>query len=106
MIFRLTYLRIIRRIAPRKPMIIAEVASSPYGGSKAGWIRRMLADIPVRYPRIRGFVWFDVEEGRNAGMPIEPYADATSAFRDGIANPVYKANLFGDISARPIRPPP
>ena len=103
-IFRPTYLRIVRRIAPRKPMILAELASSPYGGSKAAWIRRMLADIPVRYPRIRGFVWFD-EQDRNAGWPIEQSADAANAFREGIANPVYKANVFGGISARPIRPP-
>lgn len=103
-LFRRTYLRVVKRIAPRKPMLIGEVASSPYGGSKAAWIRRMLAAIPRRYGRIRGLIWFDVED-RNAGWPIEDSAAATRAFREGISNPLYKANVFGAVSGRGVRPP-
>jgi mannan endo-1,4-beta-mannosidase len=99
-----TYRRISRRIAPRKPMILGEVASSPYGGSKSAWIRKMLADLPTRYRKVRGMIWFDVDD-RGAGWPIEASPADIAAFRKGLSNPAYLPNRFGDITVRPIPPP-
>ena len=103
-LFGSTYRRVVRRIAPRKPMVIAEVATSDHGGSKAAWIRNMLAKIPRRYPKVRGFAYFDVND-RNAGWEIETSRRAIRAFRRGINRRVYVPNRFGQIRRSPIRPP-
>jgi hypothetical protein len=85
-------------------MIIAEIASSGYGGNKAAWIRNMLAKVAHRYPRVRGLVWFNLND-RNAGWAIESSRRVTRAFRRGIARPVYAPNRFRRIRRGPIRPP-
>jgi hypothetical protein len=103
-LFRSSYRRIVRQVARRKPMIIAEVASSDYGGSKAGWIRNMLSKLPRRYPKVRGFVWFNVDD-RGAGWPIESSRRVRRVFRRGINRRVYVPNRFGRIRRGPIRPP-
>jgi hypothetical protein len=103
-IFRSTYLRVIRGIAPRKPMILAELATSDYGGNKAAWIRNALAKVPRNYPKVRGLVYFDVND-RNSHWEIESSGAAIGAFRNGIRRPVYVPNRFGSIGSRPIRPP-
>jgi hypothetical protein len=94
----------VRRLAPSKPMVLGEIASSSFGGNKAAWIRDTLATLRSRYGKIRGFVWFDVVD-RNIDWPIESSRSSTRAFRHGIAKRAYKANVFGDLSARPIQPP-
>jgi hypothetical protein len=103
-LFRSTYRRVARGIAPRKPMMLGEVASSDYGGNKAGWIRNMLAKVARRYPKVRALVWFNVND-RGAGWPIESSRRVTRAFRRGINRPVYRPNRFGGIRRAPIRPP-
>ena len=41
-------------IAPSKPMVIAETASTEYGGSKAAWITDMLkTQLPLYFPKIK-----------------------------------------------------
>lgn len=102
-IYRSSYRRVLG-FARRKPMILAELASSDYGGSKARWIRNMLSVIPRKYRRVRGIVWFDVND-RNAGWPIETSPAAVRAFRRGINRSVYAPNRFGKIRRSPIRPP-
>jgi hypothetical protein len=102
-LFRSSYRRIVRRIARRKPMIIGEVASSDYGGSKAAWIRNMLAKVPRRYPKIRGLIWFNADD-RGANWQIESSRSSRRAFRRGISRGVYRPNRFGRIHRNPIRP--
>ena len=103
-IFDATYRKIVEQVAPSKPMILGEFASSDYGGDKADWIRDALIRIPARYPRIRGLLWFNIED-RRTHWPIEPSAAATEAFRSTIKSPVYLHNLFGEIEESPIPPP-
>ena len=94
-----TYDRIIDTIAPSKPMIVSEVGSTEYGGSKAAWIKDMLAKIPSSYPKIRGLLWFEkFDDGMD--WPIETSASATSAFAEGIKNPAYAGNTFGSLRLR------
>jgi Glycosyl hydrolase family 26 len=99
-----TYQRIVDAIAPSKPLLIGEIGSSEYGGSKANWISDALAAIPARYPKIRGLLWFDTfDDGMD--WPIESSASATGAFATGIENPAYAASDYADLSGGPIQPP-
>ena len=69
-LFRDTYDEIVEGIAPSKPMMLAEVGSSEYGGSKADWIRDALARVPTEYQQIRALLWFDKFDD-NMDWPIE-----------------------------------
>jgi mannan endo-1,4-beta-mannosidase len=102
-LYKSTYKTITETIAPSKPMIIGEVGSSEYGGSKATWIREMLSELPTQYPKIRGVLWFDKYD---SGMdwPIETSSSATAAFAEGIKNPVYTSNTFGSLGFGPVLP--
>jgi hypothetical protein len=102
-IFHASYKRV-RRIAHGKPMILGEVASTTYGGNKAAWIKNFLHVVPAKYPGIRGIVWFDVND-RGTKWPIESPPKVTKAFAQGISNPAYLPNIFGNISSSPIPPP-
>ena len=102
-LYRSTYDRIVNTIAPSKPMMLSEIGSTEYGGSKAAWITDMLAKIPSEYPKIRGLLWF---EKFDSGMdwPLETSTSATSAFAAGIQNPVYAGNTFATLSGNTILP--
>jgi len=102
-LFRSSYRRV-TRLARRKPMILGEIASSDYGGSKAGWIRNMLRKLPRRYRKIRGFVWFDAND-RGANWEIEASRSSKRAFRRGISRRTYAPSRFRRIHRSPIRPP-
>ncbi|HEX6455171.1 MAG TPA: glycosyl hydrolase [Solirubrobacterales bacterium] len=96
--------RALRKIAPRKPIMLGEIASTEYGGSKPAWIKQMLSSIPRAFPKIRALIWF---EGEDRGMrwPIESSAGARNAFVRGIRSPQYAGNEFRGIEARPIPAP-
>ena len=91
-VYRRTYRQVVR-IAPRKPMILGEVASTDRGGNKARWIRNMLSVMPRRFPKIRGFLWFNVHD-RGTNWPIETSRSVRRAFRRGIARRIYRPNNF------------
>jgi hypothetical protein len=99
-----TYRRIADTIAPSKPLLIAEMASTEYGGSKASWIQDTLAKIPASYPKIGGLLWFDTYiEGMD--WPIESSTTATSAFAEGIGDPAYAGNSYAGLTGNQIAPP-
>jgi hypothetical protein len=99
-----TYKAIAEAIAPTKPMIVSEVGSSEYGGSKAAWIKDMLAKIPTSYPKIRGLLWFEkYDDGMD--WPLATSGAATSAFASGIQAPAYTGNTFGTLpSGTAVKP--
>jgi hypothetical protein len=103
-IFRSSYRRIARRIAPGKPMIIGETAASEYGGSKASWIKDMLSKLPTDYPKIRGLLWFEKNDS-NMDWPLTTSSAATSAFAEGISKAAYTTNTYANLTASPIQPP-
>ena len=79
--------RHVLQIAPSKPMLVGEVASTETGGNKARWIRNMFAVLPRRFPRIRGLLWFDESvsgPGGHTDWPIETSARASAAFAKGV----------------------
>ena len=50
----------LRALAPSKPIMIAETASTEIGGSKAAWITDALkAQLPTSFPQIRAVLWFN-----------------------------------------------
>jgi hypothetical protein len=102
-IFRSTYRRVIR-IAPRKPMLIGEVASDDRGGSKARWIRNMLRVVPARYRKVRGLLWYD-EPDQGMHWTLENAGRARQAFLRGIRRKIYRPNVFRSLPSGPIRPP-
>ncbi|HEV2791346.1 MAG TPA: glycosyl hydrolase, partial [Solirubrobacterales bacterium] len=102
-VYRASYTYITQTLAPSKPMMIGEVATSEYGGSKAAWIKDMLARIPTEYTKIRSVLWFDKFDS-SMDWPIETSTSATAAFGEGIQNPLYVGNTFGDLGATKILP--
>jgi mannan endo-1,4-beta-mannosidase len=102
-VYKASYAKIVETIAPSKPMMIGEVASSEYGGSKAIWVKDMLAKIPASYPQIRAVLWFDKFDS-NMDWPIETSTSATAAFGEGIQNPAYVGNTLASLSATKILP--
>ncbi|HEX4305502.1 MAG TPA: glycosyl hydrolase [Solirubrobacterales bacterium] len=98
------YREVTETIAPAKPMLLAEVASSGHGGSKAEWIRDMFADLPSAYPKVRGLLWFDYYDQGN-DWPIETSPSATEAFAAGIGDPRYLTNSFAATAGGPVPVP-
>lgn len=103
-VFHETYKRVLR-IAPRKPLLIGEVASNERGGSKPAWIRHLLQIVPAKYRKIRGLIWFDVKD-RNTHWPLESSAKAARAFARGIQRTVYRPNEFSGFETSGAIPQP
>jgi Glycosyl hydrolase family 26 len=95
-LFRPDYREITEVVAPTKPMLLAEVASSENGGSKSEWISDMFAQLPTEYPEVRGLMWFDYYDQGN-DWPIETSPSATEAFATGVSDPRYLPNAFGGL---------
>ena len=102
-IFRETYRRVVR-IAPRKPMVIGEVASEERGGSKARWIRHVFRTIPRDYRKIRAVIWFN-ERDQGMHWPIESSRSSRKAFAKSVRRNVYRPNVFSELPPGPVRPP-
>ncbi|MFM8322667.1 MAG: glycoside hydrolase family 26 protein [Chloroflexota bacterium] len=92
-------------LAPTKPIMIGEVSSTEYGGSKAEWIRTgLLETLPQRFPKIKAIVWFNWNH-RGMDWVIESSADAQAAFAQGINSSYYAGNEFSYLDISPIPPP-
>jgi hypothetical protein len=102
-VFDATYQQLSTRIAPHKPIMLGEFASSNKGGDKAGWIRQMFEELPRHYPRIRGMIWFDTID-RGVKWPLESSPSASRAFAAGIAEKTYASNHFTDLPVGPVKP--
>ncbi len=102
-IFATTYARV-EKLAPTKPIVLGEFATSPNGGHKAAWIRNMLSVIPKKFPRIRALVYLDGYD-RGINWPIETSGSAAAAFARGISPPTFVANDYASLAASPIPPP-
>jgi beta-mannanase len=84
-------------VAPSKPVMIAEFASTENGGSKAGWIADALSvQIPVAFPRIKAVLWYNrIDKGMD--WPIESSQGSINAWKAAIAAPYYLRNQFGAL---------
>ncbi len=103
-IFSKTYKRITTKIAPSKPMVLAELASTGGHREKARWIKDMFKMLRTDYRRIRGLIWFD-QVDRGIDWPLETSPAATRAFAKGIRHSAYQTNVFAGAIGGPIGPP-
>jgi hypothetical protein len=89
------------KLAPAKPILIGEAASTEYGGSKSAWIKDMLTtQLPTNFPKIRALAWFNWNINENGGRrdwQIESSASAEAAFAEAIALPRYATNTYGNL---------
>lgn len=98
-VFSSTYKRL-GEVAPGKPIIICETASTEYGGSKATWITELFKALPTSFPRVRALVWFNwniVEGGGRMDWPIESSPKAQEAFRAAVASSSIAPAAFTDL---------
>jgi hypothetical protein len=102
-LFDSTYKQLTTKLAKRKPIMLAEFATSPNGGHKALWIKNMFEKLPRKYPRIRGFIYFDGFD-RGVDWPIESSGAAIRAFSKGIRRGIYANNRFSELVGSPILP--
>ena len=102
-IFRSSYAAL-RRLAPDKPTIVAELGCAETGGDKAAWMREaMLHAIPERYPAVDAVVWFDHHRPDHTDWRVDSSPGALAAWRDIVADPRYQ--LTGvELVDRLIRP--
>jgi hypothetical protein len=71
-----------------KPVIFTETASAETGGDKAAWIRRgFLNELPQRFPRVTGVIWFDVQ--KESDWRVDSSQASLDAFREVAASSLY-----------------
>lgn len=105
-LFGPTYAKVTESIAPTKPMMIAEVASTESGGSKAAWIKDLLTmQLSGQLSKVKAILWFEKYDN-GMDWPIETSRTATSAFAAAIQATRFAPNLFASLSSSPIRPLP
>jgi hypothetical protein len=96
-LFGPNYREITGTVAPSKPLLLGEVATSEHGGSKPQWIEEMFAALPTAYPQVRRLLWFDYFDQGN-DWPIETSAAA-------IGDPRYLPNAFMATASGPVSLP-
>ncbi|HEU5254251.1 MAG TPA: glycosyl hydrolase [Solirubrobacterales bacterium] len=97
-----TYRRITERIAPGKPMLIGEVATTGTPAAKAYWIHGMFAAVRHRFEKIRGLVWFNKVDG-SADWPLDSWPAASAFGRELRLG--FTQNVYAAIQNTPIPPP-
>jgi hypothetical protein len=77
--------KLVRQIAPTKPMVIGEVASTEHGGSKARWITGMFRALSTHFTLVRGLLWYDKYGSTGTtDWPIETSRASSAAFSRGL----------------------
>ena len=91
----------LERIAPDKPVLIAEVGCSEQGGDKAAWITDMFDQLAHR-PDVAGVVWFDID--KRADWRLTTSDAAVSAFAAGLlaAAPASRSRHLRRVTGRPV----
>ncbi|HKF83512.1 MAG TPA: glycosyl hydrolase [Solirubrobacterales bacterium] len=102
-LFDPAYTEVTKKVAPRKPLMLAEFATSPNGGHKAAWIRQMFEKLPRKYPRVRALIYFNTVD-RGVDWPLETSPPAAKAFSKGISKGIYANNRFAELASAPIPP--
>jgi len=68
------------KLDPRKPVMIAETASTELGGDKAAWITSAYTrEIPRRTPRVKIVVWFNIK--KETDWRVESSLASLAAYR-------------------------
>lgn len=72
----------LRALAPGRPILIAETASSEAGGSKATWNTDLVSYLSAQ-PDVMGFVWFHIQ--KEADWRINSSDASAAAFKSALA---------------------
>jgi hypothetical protein len=108
-VFKATYDELLG-LAPSKPIVIAETASTGLGGEKAHWIMDALStQLPFVFPQVRAVVWFNWNIAENGGRwdwAIESSTSGQSAFARAIASSYYETNQYGVLPSGTKVPAP
>jgi beta-mannanase len=72
----------LRTLAPGKPVLIAEVASSELGGSKAAWNTDLVSYLSAQAD-VLGFVWFHLQ--KETDWRINSSDSSAGAFKSALA---------------------
>jgi hypothetical protein len=102
-------LKVLRTVAPAKPVAIVENASTEYGGNKTDWIREMLSDYLPHHPEIKAYLWFNwnFQKGEEReDWPIESSAPAQQSFRRWIQSSLFVPGPVSLPNLTKVPPPP
>jgi mannan endo-1,4-beta-mannosidase len=93
-------------LSPKKPIMVAETATSKTGGDAGQWIKNMFSVLQSgKYPNVKALVWFNWNAGSTANAwPIESSAAQQAGFKAGVASSYYATNTFKDLPAGKIQP--
>jgi hypothetical protein len=91
-------------LAPGKPVMLGEIASSGASARKATWISQMFKLLPKRYPLVRALIWFD-QNDRGASWPLESSKSGLRAFKSGLKAKRYRGNGYFDFAQAPVPAP-
>lgn len=86
------FYRRLAELAPEKPIMIAEFASSEQGGDKAQWITDAFRRIKTAYPKIKAFVWFNIF--KETSWSIDSSPESLEAFQQAMQDPYYIGELM------------
>jgi hypothetical protein len=103
-IFGASYRTIVNKLAPKKPMLLGEMASGGGAHAKAAWIDDMFKVLRTKYRRIRGLIWFE-QVDRGVQWPLETAPAVTKAFSRGIHQRAFKDNNYAALGGPKIVPP-
>jgi hypothetical protein len=94
-------------VAPSKPIMIAETATTDTGGDPAAWIKdAYLTQLPQLFPQIKAVVWFNWSDNDPTNTyQIETTPTKQAAFQQAISSSYYASNTFASLPAGPIQPP-
>lgn len=104
-------LRRLKEIAPSKPIVVGENATTEFGGNKANWIQELLATYLPHHREIKAYAWFNwnvAQYGGRFDWPIESSIPAQQAFRNGIQSGFYleKPPALPPLTKVPAPPAP
>jgi beta-mannanase len=83
----------ITKIAPGKPLMLAEVNTTDKGGDKAGWYKDMfLKQIPYNFPAIKAVVIFNEDKTKQekVNWKVDITKESLSAFSEAVKPDFYK----------------
>lgn len=83
--------RQLSKLAPNKPIMISEFASSEDGGNKAKWVTNAFQKLKKNYPKIKAFVWFNIVKETN--WPVDSSPASLKAFRQAMQDLYYLDRL-------------
>ncbi len=101
-------LNVLEEVAPAKPVMIVEDASSELGGNKTDWIREMLTQYLPHHPEIKAYLWFNwnfPKNGIHSDWPIESSAPAQQEFRAAVQSSYFVSGPLSLSGLTKVAPP-